>query len=63
MVDRVMKEGDMLALGELDSSVSADPTDSGCLAVKIVAFEETPNLKATEFLRIAYLSNNTSAGG
>ena len=54
-VDRDMQVGEMLMLGELDSSVDQDDPRNNQGAYEIRAFQKTPNLKATEFLRIAVL--------
>ena len=54
-VDRDMEVGDVLLLGELDSGVDeADPKNNNG-AWEVSRFEKTPNLKATEFLRVCYL--------
>jgi len=48
-VDRLMSLGDRLKQGELDSDVSLDD------AVEIKRFDRLPNLRASEFLMVAYL--------
>lgn len=53
-VDRLMKAGDMLKKGELDSDTPADPTTL-VDAFEIKGFEQTPNLRATETLYTAHL--------
>jgi hypothetical protein len=53
-VDRDMQPGDWLWLGLLaDVPVATDPVASGGYEVK--RFDKIPNLKASEFLRIAIL--------
>ena len=53
-VDRVMKPGDRLKLGEMDSETPLDPLEvQDAFAIK--RFDQNPNLKATEFLLTAYL--------
>lgn len=57
MVPVDMKEGDYLMFGELDSSTPSDPIEGNPTAFPIILFKKIPNLKAREFLRVAYLSN------
>ena len=52
--DRVLKTGDMLREGVMDSNEPADPTDVGAV-FEIKRFDKTPNLRATETLYTAYL--------
>jgi hypothetical protein len=52
--DRVLKIGDELMLGDLESDTPEDPSELK-EAFEIMKFETTPNLKATEFLYTAYL--------
>lgn len=54
-VDRIMKEGDMLAEITLDQigSVSDEPEQNKAFVIR--AFTTTPNFKATETLLTAYL--------
>lgn len=52
--DRVLTLGSKLQKGEMESDIPEDPLES-TLAFEIKKFEEIPNLKATEFLYIAYL--------
>lgn len=55
-VDREMKVGDVLKKGAPISSTPADPKTPGTEgAFEIQAFENLPNLKATEFLYTARL--------
>jgi hypothetical protein len=53
-VDRDMKIGDKLKEGTLATDTPVDPKDDR-EAFEIQGWEKTPNLKAKEFLRIAYL--------
>ena len=53
-VDRKMKVGDMLMLGDMESEVAADPIQEP-LAFTIQRFEALPNLKNTETLYTAFL--------
>lgn len=54
-VDRDMKVGGVLLLGELDSGVdTADPKGNEN-AWEISRFDKTPNLRVTEYLRTVYL--------
>lgn len=53
-VDRVMKVGDMLKEGDLESDTVADPTDDPD-AFKIQGFDKNPNIRNTETLLTAYL--------
>lgn len=53
-VDREMKPGDWLRLGELESDMTNEPFDHED-AYEIQRFDRTPNLKATKFLLTAYL--------
>lgn len=53
-VDRDMKEGGLLKLCALEDLIEADPRDETD-ARAVLAFTKTPNLKATEFLRIAFI--------
>jgi len=52
--DRVLKEGDKLMKGELDSNTPDDPK-ALTTAFEIQRFDELPNFKATETLYTAYL--------
>lgn len=59
-VDRDMKPGDFLRFGTLedieDSSGSVDSVPRNyAQAWEVLGWERMPNLRATEFLRIAYL--------
>lgn len=54
-VDRDMKAGDVLLLGELDSGVDENNPLDNDGAMRIQKFSKIPNLKATEYLRSAYL--------
>lgn len=53
--DRGVKKGDLLRLGNLESDDSSDPGDDP-LIYEVRRFEKVPNLRATEFLCVAYLS-------
>ncbi len=53
-VDRDIELADKLKLGELDSMTLSDPS-SDAEAFTVAGFEKVPNLRAKEFLRIAYL--------
>ena len=53
-VDRIMKIGDMLREGEIESDEPDDPTEAEA-AYEIQRFDKTPNIKATETLLTAYL--------
>jgi len=53
-VDREMKPGDWLRLGEMESDMTNDPFEHEG-AYEIQRFDRTPNLRATEFLLTAYL--------
>jgi hypothetical protein len=53
-VDREMKIGDKLKLGELDSNTPSSPLEDR-EAFEIQGFASTPNLRAKEFLYTAYL--------
>lgn len=52
--DRVLKPGDRLMRGEIDSNTPENPLDTSD-AFEVRRFENTPNLRATEFLKTAYL--------
>ncbi len=53
-VDRVMRIGDMLKRGDLESDTVDDPTkDPNAMAIQ--RFVQNPNFKATETLLTAYL--------
>lgn len=54
-VDRELKFGDRLKLGELESDMTSNPFDFEGTA-EIRRFEALPNLRATETLYIAYLT-------
>lgn len=54
LVDRDMKPGDMLALGELDSSMTV-PSDSGVNAIEIIAMSRIPPLRRGDTAYIAHL--------
>ena len=54
-VDRDMKVGDVLMLGELDSGVDEDDPKANDGAWEVSRFAKLPNLKAIEFLRECYL--------
>ena len=54
-VDREMKLGEVLLLGELTDSVNQLDPKSNNGAWEIRRFESTPNLRNTEQLRVAYL--------
>ena len=54
-VDRDMKVGSVLMLGELDSGVDEDNPKDNDNAWEIRRFERLPNLKNTETLRTAIL--------
>ena len=53
-LDRVMKAGDKLWEGAMDSNTPESPSDL-VDAFEIQKFDRTPNFKATEFLYTAYL--------
>jgi hypothetical protein len=53
-VDRVMKPGDKLKRGALDSTTAIDP-ELDTLALVIVTFEQLPDFKARETLYTAKL--------
>lgn len=53
-VDRIMKIGDMLREGEIDSAEPSDPTTVDT-AREIQRFDKNPNIKATETLLTAFL--------
>lgn len=53
-VDRDMKQGDRLKKGEMESDTPDDPMEL-LDSYEIKRFDDTPNLKATESLRTAYL--------
>jgi len=50
-----MSVGDVLFLGELTDLTNEDNPKANSGAYEVVQFSKTPNLRATEFLRIAYL--------
>jgi len=52
--DRILAIGDRLQKGEMESDISEDPLVL-ITAFEIQRFDQTPNLKATEFLYTAYL--------
>lgn len=52
--DRVLKKGDKLRKGEMESGTPDSPS-SLTDAFEVQRFDETPNFKATEFLYTAYL--------
>ncbi len=52
-VDRVVSLGDRLMRGEMDSNTPNDPLATDSFEVR--RFDQDPNIKATEFLLIAYL--------
>lgn len=54
-VDRDVVVGGVLMLGELDSSVDEDNPKENENAWEIRRFEKLPTLRATQFLRKAYL--------
>ena len=54
MVGQDVLRNGMMLLHDLDSTISATPSDHKD-AFRIRQFEKTPNLRATEFHRIAYL--------
>ncbi len=51
--DRVMKVGDRLRRGPMDSNEPADPLDITTFEIR--RFDQNPNFKATETLYTAYL--------
>jgi len=53
-VDRIMKNGDKLKRGELDSETPDDPSDD-LLAFEIQAFEQFPNFRCREIMYVAHL--------
>ncbi len=53
-VDRDVTIGSYLLLGEITSSLNSDPRAAG--AYRIAAFEQLPNIRATETLRTAFLA-------
>lgn len=55
-VDRVIGIGDMLERGELESATPSNPRDSAN-AHEVGSYQEIPNLRATETLRVARLMN------
>lgn len=52
-VDRTMDVGDRLKLGEMESDVAINPTDTD--SKEIVGFEDIPTLNAKKHLYIAHL--------
>jgi hypothetical protein len=54
-VDRVMAPGDLLRLGDMESSFTSDPSDLTGVG-EVRRMEKTPTLKATKTLLVAYLS-------
>lgn len=54
-VDRIIKAGDMLKRGELESDTPADPRDIPEEAWEVRRFDQLPNLKNKETLLTAYL--------
>jgi len=52
--DRVLKKGDKLMKGGMESGTPDSPAEL-THAYEIQRFDETPNMKATEFLYTAYL--------
>lgn len=55
-VDRVIAIGDILSRGELESATPDDPTEVE-KSYEVGLYQEIPNLKATETLRVARLVN------
>lgn len=53
--ERGVKKGDRMRQGHLESTDTSDPTGD-TRAFEVRRYEKVPNLRATEFLSIAYLS-------
>ena len=56
-----VKIGDKMKVGELDSNTVLNPLDDDT-ALEVMGFEKIPNLKAKEFLLIAYMGTGANAG-
>jgi len=54
-VDRIIKAGDMLKRGELESDTPSDPRDEPELAWEVRRFDQLPKLNNKETLLTAYL--------
>jgi hypothetical protein len=54
-VDRDVKAGDVLSLGTLDSGVDEDNPKQNKNAWEVRNFSKMPNMRVSEFLRVAYL--------
>lgn len=62
-VDRDLKVGDILLLGQFNNVSDVTDPRNDPNAFEVGLFEKTPNLKATKFLRTAYLKPASLGAG